>query len=243
MARTLPARWLCILLWLALAAACTSYGHKTPSFRLPSAMPNVTTACGSQVAARSYAATEATQAFGFDMVKAGLLPIQVVFDNQGEDALRINPEQTFLVDDKGDVWPALSSEEAYKRVTESTDTARVAAGTAKGGLLGAATGAVVGAALGIITGSSVAEAIGKGAAAGGVIGSAAGGVSAYDSQEASTEISRDLRNNSLRNRPINPGEMAYGFIFFPAEAGHPGQLRLQLQEVKGGKAHNLRLSL
>lgn len=229
---------------IMLAGACTPYGRKVPAFKLPAAYPNMVEAAGAQVAARGYESPrEAADAFGFNIVEAGLKPVQVVFDNRGPDTLQVNPDQTFLIDEEGNVWPALDSSEAYRRVTEATRSGRVAGGAVKGGLLGAATGAVIGTALGIVTGSDIGIAAAKGAAAGGAVGGVAGGAKAWDNSEALAQISRDLRNNSLRNKPINAGEIAYGFIFFPAEAGRPQQLRLQVQDAQTGQAYNLSFAL
>jgi hypothetical protein len=235
---------LCLLLCLSLALGCSPYGRKVPAFRLPSSYPNVTKAAGADIAARTYENDrEAADAFGFDIRGAGLLPVQVVFDNQGGDQLQVNPAQTFLIDKQGNVWPALESSEAYNRVSKATQTSRVAGGAARGGLLGAAAGAFLGTALGIVTGADIGIAAGKGAAAGAAVGGITGGASSYGSGEAQAQISRDLRTASLRNKPINPREMAYGFIFFPAEAGEPQELRLQVQDATTGQNYALRFAL
>lgn len=244
MPRPLSVPSLCVVLCLALAGACTPYGRKVPAFRLPAAYPNMMEVAGAQVAACNYKSPrEAAEAFGFNIVEAGLQPVQVVFDNRGPDTLQVNPEQTFLIDEERNVWPALDSSEAYKRVSQTTRTARVGGGALRGGLLGAAAGAFVGTALGIVTGSNIGAVAGKGAAVGGAVGGVAGGARAFDSSEALAQISRDLRANCLRNKPINPGEIAYGFIFFPAEAGRPQQLRLQVQDSRKSQAYNLRFAL
>jgi hypothetical protein len=232
---------LCLLL---IATACTPYGRKVPAFRLPASYPNMTEVAGAQVAARDYKSPrEAADAFGFNIVEAGLLPVQVVFDNQGTSTLQVDAAQTFLIDEAGNVWPALDSSEAYKRVSEATTGARTAGGVAKGSILGAATGAFIGTALGIITGADLGRAVVKGAAAGGAIGGVAGGAGAYNNTEALASISRDLRTNSLKNKPITPGGIAYGFFFFPAEAGKPQQLRLSVQDSQTGQTFNLRFPL
>jgi len=57
-----------------LSAACAaSYKAKPLPFKSPSSYPNATEAAGAIVGA---------EAFGFDIRKAGMLPVQVVFDNQ-----------------------------------------------------------------------------------------------------------------------------------------------------------------
>ena len=50
---------------------------------------------------------KAEEAFGFDVRGAGFLPVQVIFDNEGTHLLKIVPEQTFLEDGKGNLWPIL----------------------------------------------------------------------------------------------------------------------------------------
>jgi hypothetical protein len=39
----------------------------------------------------------------------------------------------------------------------------------------------------------------------------------------------DLRDKSLENKFIKPGDLAHGIIFFPGEAASAKQLRLQLK--------------
>ena len=61
--------------------------------------------------------------------------------------------------------------------------------------------------------------------------------------EVARQISDDLANRSLKNNPIKPQEVSQGIIFFPAEAGPPGQLRLQLREKNTDKVVNLNFPL
>ena len=56
-------------------------------------------------------------------------------------------------------------------------------------------------------------------------------------------ITDDLTRRDLRNRPIKPGELAYGLILFPREAGRPQSLRLQLQNQASGQVFTLQLAL
>jgi hypothetical protein len=55
-------------------------------------------------------------------------------------------------------------------------------------------------------------------------------------------ITEDLTRHDLKNTPIKPGELAYGLILFPAEAGPPQALRLQLKEVNIGQVYTLNLN-
>ena len=77
---------------------------------------------GVVIAARSFSNTnEAREAFGFDIRSAGILPVQVVFDNKSEHPLMIIPEQTFLIDEESNVWPILNQSLAYDRLSKATE--------------------------------------------------------------------------------------------------------------------------
>ncbi|BBO90359.1 lipoprotein [Desulfosarcina ovata subsp. ovata] len=199
---------------------------------------------GAQIGGRAYVErSEAQDAFGFDIRGAGMLPVQVVIDNQGSSALEINPGQTFLEDAEGNLWPILTDTFAYERATKYAQTNKIFKEGAYGGVLGAAAGAVVGAAVGIVTGDNVGEAIGKGAAVGAAAGSVIGGTKgAASSSDARRAIINDLRDKSLENRSILPGNLAHGIIFFPGEATSAKQLRLQLRETDNGRLHTVFLS-
>ncbi|MDH3567268.1 MAG: hypothetical protein OEM61_07910 [Desulfobacteraceae bacterium] len=86
---------------------------------------------GSQIAAKAFVdAKETQEAFGFDILGAGMLPVQVVFDNQGTHPLEVIDHQTFLEDAKGNLWPILSNK-IFKEGVYS-------------GFLGAAAGSLIG---------------------------------------------------------------------------------------------------
>ncbi len=224
-----------------LFACSTAYKAQPLSFKVPTAYPNVQT-IGSNItiASKAYAnADEAKEAFGFDVRGAGMLPVQVVFDNQSSSRLEINSSQTFLEDNEGNLWPILSSSIAYERATKYIQTKQVFKEGAYGGFLGALAGAVVGAAIGIVSGTDVASAAGKGAALGGaggaVIGGAKGGANDSKARQA---VIDDLKQKSLQSKPIDKG-LAYGFIFFPGEAKSAKQLRMQVVDKDTGASHLL----
>jgi len=225
-------------------AACARYEQKPLPMRLPAAYPNATTVFGVTLAAEAHAdPARAKELYGFDIVGAGVLPVQVVFDHQGSDPVEIVPEQTFLVDAQGRLWNILEQKLAYKRIQEKTEWGEIAPEAGKGALLGAAAGAIVGAAIGIVTGRSIPEAAGKGAAVGGAGGAVLGGVKGAQEPDVARSIRQDLRNRSLANKPIEPGVLTHGVLFFPAEAKNPRQLRLRIRDTRTGEAKTVMLPL
>jgi hypothetical protein len=227
-----------------LTTACATYKPQVTPFRLPQSYANVQNLNGLSAAAFCWQnETEAKAAFGFEVIKAGLLPVQVVFDNQTTQTFQINPSQTFLVNDREELFPVLDNQGAYDRVQRSTGVKEAAKGLAKGAFLGSAAGAAIGAAIGVAAGRSAGDYAMRGA----VTGAAAGGIlgvgQGAGNSETARQISDDLANRSLKNNPIRPQEISQGIIFFPAEAGLPKQLRLQLREKDTDKVVNLNFPL
>ena len=69
---------------LVMVSACTSYERQVVPFKLPAAYPNAVEAADAFIAAKAYDDKDgAAAAFGFDIKGAGILPIQVIFDNKG----------------------------------------------------------------------------------------------------------------------------------------------------------------
>jgi len=232
-----------LLLGLLLAlTACTFYQSREVAFRLPEQFGNVQTLGGAKVAAEAYADQQAArEAFGFDVRGAGLLPVQVIFDNQGGQRLEVVAEQTFLVDETGGFWNLLDRKTAYQRVESSSEYGTIVKGGAEKGMWGAVAGALAGAAIGILSGQNVGEAAGMGAAAGAAGGAIYGGAQAGSSDDAGRQIARDLANKDLENRIVEPGNIDRGFLFFPGEAPSAGQLRLQLRDVTSGQTYTASL--
>ncbi len=234
---------------VALAAlfavtACTRYEQRPLSFRLPAAYPNAVSFAGATVAAHPLDDQEkAREAFGFDIVGAGVLPVQVIFDHQGQDPIEIVATQTFLVDDQAQLWNVLDQGLAYKRLEKSTEWGKLAPEAGKGAVLGAAAGAIVGAAIGIATGGRIGEIAGKGAAVGGAGGAVLGGSKGQQEPDTRRAIREDLRNRSLENKPVPPQAISHGVLFFPAEAGKTKQFRLQLRNTRTGEVQTFALAL
>jgi hypothetical protein len=225
-----------VLLLLLMTACATTYVAKPLPFKMPSAYPNAQEIVGAAIGARAYTdPKEARENFGFDVIGAGLLPVEVVIDNRGVHPLEINGTQTFLEDQQSNLWPVLNRNLAYERATKYAQTREAFSEGIHSGFLGAAAGATIGAAIGILTGQNVAETAGKGAAVGAAGGAVIGGSQAYNAGEARHAIVDDLQQKSLQTKSIAPNVLAYGFIFFPAEAKSAKTLRLQLVEKDTGK--------
>jgi hypothetical protein len=232
-----------IAFFVVFSLSCsTSYKAKPLPFKTPASFDNVKNIGGADIAAKAFIDPKETkEAFGFDILGAGMLPVQVVFDNQGSHPLEIVGNQTFLINQEGNLWPILSSEIAYERASKYTKTNEIFKKGAYSGFLGAAAGSLIGAAIGIVSGENVANTAGKGAAVGAAAGATLGGTGAYVSDDPRRSIISDLREKSLKNKAVDPQNIAHGFIFFPAEAASAKQLRLQIKETDTGKTHVLKM--
>lgn len=223
-------------------ACAPAYKAKPLSFKAPTAYPNYTQIDGVGIGARAYVSPErGREAFGFDIRAAGMLPVEVVFDNQSRSSLEIDGSQTFLEDGEGNLWPIMSSKIAYERATKYAKTNQVFKAGAYHGFLGATAGAIIGAAIGIVSGENAIRSAGKGAALGAAAGATLGGANSYGSNRARRTIIQDLREKSLQYKPIPPEGLSFGFLFFPGEAKSAKLLRLKVREGKHGPARVLRL--
>lgn len=234
-----------IMLPVFLLAGCTTYKSQFVSFRPPEAYANKQQVDGIAIGGEAYADTVAAEdAFGFDIRGAGLLPVQLVMNNQSGKTLEIVSGQTFLVDADGRYWQVVPNNTAIDRLESSTQLASFfGKGAGKGALLGAAGGAILGAALGIVSGKSVGEALGKGAAIGAAGGAVIGGVKEGTSEEREYRITDDIRAKGLEGKAIPNENLANGFIFFPGEAKSAKELRIQLKERETGQLHAVSLKL
>lgn len=227
---------------LALASGCSTYGESVAPVPLPAEQTDAVTVEGAVLLGRSYADPAAAErAFGFDIRGAGLLPVQFVVDNGSGAAMRLQPAQTFLLDEAGNAWPVLSAERASERVRASVEVGETFAGAAKPAFLLGAAGAAVGFAVGVVSGEDVGTAARKGAAVGGVAGAAMGGTRRY--AETGAEVRRDLREQSLVNRTIKAGELTYGFLFFPGKDEAQSAKALRLTFTLDEQPHTVVLPL
>ncbi len=209
--------------------ACALYQERIAPVPLPSSQANHVDVRGAKLVAYPYVDEDSAEAvFGFDIRKAGLLPVQFVVDNQSASTVDVDPNQTFLIDEQGQAWPLLTAEQAYKRVSSSVEVGETLKGAAKPAILLGAAGAVAGFAIGVLT-KNIGEGIAKGAAVGASIGAIYGGGRRHVTLDS--EIRKDLQRHSLRNEKVGKGELAYGYLFFPGkdEATSARALRLGLR--------------
>ncbi len=223
------------LLW-----SCSTYRPQATPFRLPQAYANAQNLDGLSAAASVWQnELEAKNAFGFNIIKAGLLPVQVVFDNQTGRSYQINPSQTFLINDRQEMFPVLDNQSAYDRVQRAGSLGEAVKGVGKGAFWGSAAGALIGAAIGVASGRSAGDYAMRGAVTGGAAGAVIGASQGAGDSTFARQVADDLHQRALKNNAIRPQEISQGIILFPAEAGQPTQLRLQLRDVETDRVLNL----
>ncbi len=186
---------------------------------------------------------QAEDAFGFDIVGAGVLPAQVVIDNNGSESVQVVPSQCYLVMPNGDRYGLLDPDKARERIGRRTSWGEVGPRAGRGALLGGAGGAILGGAIGVVTGKNVLRAAGKGAVVGAAGGAVAGGVEGATEPDTNRAIAADLRSASLQNERVAAGETGHGILFFPGEARGAIQLHLMLQEFPSGDSVSLTFNL
>ncbi|MDI6796965.1 MAG: hypothetical protein QMD09_08470 [Desulfatibacillaceae bacterium] len=90
-----------ILFFLPFTACSTAYKATPLPFKAPSAHSNYTMVAGLELGSRAFAdEKEAAGIFGFNILKAGMLPVEVVFSNTGSSEFEVNAAQTFLEDEQ-----------------------------------------------------------------------------------------------------------------------------------------------
>lgn len=229
---------------LLQVSGCISYKSQYVSFRPPEAYTNRQEAGGVAIGAEAYAGNaEAIDAFGFDIKEAGLLPVQLVMNNQGGGTVQIVTEQTFLVDAQDRYWQVVPNRVAVDRIEKSTQLAALGKGAGSGALWGAAGGAILGAAIGIVSGTNVGNAMGRGAAVGAAGGAVIGTANESSSPDRQASIVSDVRSKGLENKVIPKDHLANGFLFFPGEAKSAKALKMQLRELENGKIHTVTIYL
>jgi len=233
-----------LLIITFLLQGCTGYKSQYVSFRPPEAYPNKQIVDNISIGGEGYPDREvAKEAFGFDIIDVGLLPVQLVLDNKSNSTLSIVTNQTFLVDAKGGYWQVVPNQVAVERIEKSTQLAALGKGAGTGALMGAFGGAILGAAIGIVSGTNVGNAMGKGAALGGAGGAFVGTAKEATSGDRQISIVSDIRNKGLEGKIIPKEHLANGFLFFPGEAKTAKAIIVQFREIESGKIVKVTLYL
>ena len=236
---------ICIVIIATQILACATYENRAVPFRAPQDYANYQDAGGLITGAEAFTDKKlAEDAFGFDILGAGVLPVQIVLDNRSSQAVEVVSGQTFLIDGSNRYWKILSNQEAIDRVQKATEVGAIGRGAGRGAAFGAAAGALLGLALGIVSGRSVGEAVVKGGVLGGAGGAVIGGSNkAGDDRQIERKIAHDVREKGVEGKIMQADALANGFIFFPGEAETVKEMRLQLRFRNSGivKTINLRL--
>lgn len=232
------------LLLFSLGVGGCAYRDRVAPLALPDPERGAVEIDGVMISALAFVDSgDASRAFGFNARRAGLLPVQVTFQNDSREAVLVDTDQTFLVDREHQAWPVLSLDRAHARAKGHVQVGETVRQTGRPAMLLGAAGAVVGAAFGLVTGDNVGTAAGKGASIGVASGVLAGGAEGY--ADIGAKVRRDLAEKSLTSGPIRPNQIGYGVLFFPGkpgeEAGSADELRLALRI--GEQQHIIRLPL
>lgn len=238
-------KFICILLAAIQIASCATYEKRVIPFKHPESYANLQNASGLLIGAEAFTDKKtAAEIFGFDIRGAGILPVQVVFENKSGQNAEVISGQTFLIDKTGNYWKILSSRDAVSRVEQTTSSGAIAEGTGKGAAVGASIGALLGLAIGVVSGRNAGEAVLKGGVLGGAGGAVIGGAgSADDRGSREYGIAGDLREKGIEGKVLAKNSIASGFIFFPGEALSASELRLQIRFVSSGEVATLKLKV
>jgi hypothetical protein len=233
-----------LLVITLIMPGCTGYKSQYVSFRPPEAYPNKQIVDGISIGGEAYSDRPVgKEAFGFDIIDVGLLPVQLVLNNESNSTLSIITNQTFLVDAKGGYWQVVPNQVAIDRIEKSTQLAALGKGAGTGAIVGAVGGAILGAAIGIVSGKNVGNMIGKGAALGGAGGAVVGTAKESSSTDRQVSIVTDIRNKGLEGKIIPKEYLANGFLFFPGEAKTAKAIIVQFKEIESGKIIKVTLYL
>lgn len=229
-----------LLVMAAYLSACATYEHRAIPFRPPQEYGSYQNVSGMHIGVESFAdKNQAEDAFGFDVRSAGLLPVQVVIDNQSGHRVEIMPRQTFLVDETGRYWNVLSSSEAVNRA-ESVIGNSSGSGTAIGAIAGTLLFLGLSALSGGRSGGNMAAGVIVGGATGAAVGSA---VSQPENAQERSRLASTMNDRSLERKTIPPNILTSGFIFFPGEAKSAKELHLQFLFLDSDQFQTINLKL
>jgi hypothetical protein len=236
----------------ALFSACATPALPKPKVVVPAAAyPNAVTVAGVTVAAVPFNPHRDVYAAPYDphppkpdfnWFKAGVCPVRLIINNDGDVPCVVHPRQITCTDARGITYKPYNAREAGDAVLASEAFAGHVERALRGTLVGAALGAGLGAAVGSIAGGSGAAARGAaiGATLGGVQGLMVGTARSRPRMEA--RVRRVLSDKMLRTQTLSRGMSCDGLVYFPAvpitsirvalaEAGGPSVLNIYIPVV------------
>jgi hypothetical protein len=222
-----------VLALVAVAACAPRYEFKPVPVRPIDSFANLVHFAGGVVGANPiHDSGELTKIFGFDLKKAGVIPVQIAVRNDRPNGALTLTKAT-LLDSDGLLWEVLPSDVVVRRIDEHTSGGLTGEQGLRRSLLWGLAGGVLGAAVGVVGGTSVGEAAAKGAAAGAAIGITSSIAQAGTETSDARDIQRDFSTRNIDHATINPGESANGLLYFPAEAARPARLSLGFRAPDG----------
>jgi hypothetical protein len=224
-----------------LLASCATYEYRAVPVRPISSYPGQASVGGAQIGALAfYDSRVLADNFGFDLKKAGVVPVQVMISNHSGSTVTVL-EGARMEDVNGNQWELLPSEIVFHRINDYTEGSLDGRAGVRRTLTWGLAGAIVGAAVGAVGGTNIGEAAAKGAAVGGAAGAASSLMGAGTEQDTSEDVVRDFSARTMEHRSVQPGTEVSGLLYFPAEAAQPRRLILPLSA--GGYSHTATLNL
>jgi len=210
-----------LIVMASLLLACDSKQGKPEAILLPESLAEPIVADGIRFQALAYLNRQQSQAtFGFDILKAGLLPVFVSIDNRSGTAVKIVPRQTFLIDSESQAWPLLAIEQVSERlqgegIRQDQDLSMPTLDK-----------------LDALTGFALNMTVSK-------------SFQADDKPQARprANLVNNLKKKNFNNPTIPEGEVGSGVLFFPAREEAKSANRLRLCFEQHGKLQFLNLPL
>ena len=162
----------------------------------------------------------AGSAFGFDIRAAGLLPVRFTLQNRSVGTVKVIPRQTFLIDQDGQAWPLLTSEQASNRLGRGADMTP----TVSEKHVLESTDSFTAFALDLVAGSALSA-------------------ESRPLQHKDNHVSQRFSGKGLRNPGVLAGQSASALLFFPGSQEIHGVRGLRIGYEQAGRLAFLTLPL
>jgi hypothetical protein len=243
MSSVVPKRLVLLLgLSIFLLACAPRYEYKAVPVKNITSYSNLTdVGTGSFAAEAFFDDRLITETFGYNLKKAGVIPVRILVENRGDTDVSVLPGST-VTDARGQTWELLPQDIVYQRIDAYTSGGVSGQEGIRRTATGAVVGGILGAAVGVATGTNVGSAAGTGAVIGGAVGASSAILGIGDTQDKSAAIVRDFSNLSLQQSVVAPDETVRGLLYFPGESDRPVKLNLKVK-IGQNKSQNVVLPL